>query len=112
MPPVVVCVGGGGCWFGGSASCLGVGAGHRASEHVDNAAADVDVEGKEGAGGEVAERLEGCVESLSGFGVEREVDLLLLAVVVFGLHGGADEGPAAGGWAGGVNAGVLLGCVR
>ena len=110
MPPVVVCVGGGGCWFGGSASCLGVGAGHCTGEHVDDAAADVDVEGKKGAGGEVAEGLEGCVEGLSGFGVEGLVDLLLLAeVVVFGLHGGADEGPAAGGWAGGVGAGVLLG---
>lgn len=76
---------------------------------MDNAATDVDVEGKEGAGGEVAEGLKGCVEGLGGFGVEGEVDLLLLAeVVVFWFHGGADEGPTAGGWAR-VGAGMLLG---
>lgn len=109
MPPVVVCVGGWGCRFGVPAACLGIGAGHCAGEHVDDAAADVDMEGEEGARGKVAEGLEGSVEGLGGFGVEGEVDLLLLAeVVVFGLHSGADEGPAAGGWAGGMNSRVLL----
>ena len=72
------------------ARCRGVGAGHCSGEHVDDAAADVDVEGEEGIGGEVAEGLEGGVEGARCFGVEGEVDLVVEIVVVFRFHGGAD----------------------
>ena len=90
MPPVCVGVRGGRRWFGIVRGGRGVGAGHCSGEHVDDAAADVDVEGEEGIGGEVAEGLEGGVEGARCFGVEGEVDLVVEVVVVFRFHGGAD----------------------
>ena len=90
MPPVGVDVRGGRCWFGIARGGGGVGPGHCSGEHVDDAAADVDVEGEKGVGGEVAEGLEGGVEGACGFGVEGEVDLVVEGVVVFWFHGRAD----------------------
>lgn len=46
---------------------------HGPGQHVDHAAAHVDVEGEEGLAGEIAQGLERLVESCGGFLVEGEV---------------------------------------
>ena len=101
MPPVGGCVGRGRRWFGGSGYSglrVVVGPCHRAGQHVDDAAADVDVQGEERVGSEVTERLERCVQGSCRFLVERKVDWLVEGLL-FRFHSSPDECPATRCWA-------------
>lgn len=60
---------------------------------MNDAAADVDVEGEDGIGGELAERLEGGVKGIGCFWIERQVYRLVGVILFSWSHGCPNQGP-------------------